>query len=115
MKFCSKCGKEILDEAVVCPGCGCAVVNAPQPAQAQYQGYSQPVANDEVSIGLCVLSALIPLFGVIYWPIKHKETPKKAKACGITALVSWGIGILFSILSSVIFGAVIGDMMYYWF
>ena len=25
MKFCSKCGKEIMDEAVVCPGCGCAV------------------------------------------------------------------------------------------
>ena len=26
MKFCSKCGKEIMDEAVICPGCGCSVV-----------------------------------------------------------------------------------------
>ncbi len=25
MKFCEKCGKEIMEEAVVCPGCGCAV------------------------------------------------------------------------------------------
>ncbi len=25
MKYCSKCGKEIMDEAVICPGCGCAV------------------------------------------------------------------------------------------
>lgn len=25
MKFCEKCGKEIADEAVVCPGCGCAI------------------------------------------------------------------------------------------
>lgn len=24
MKFCSKCGKELLDEAVICMGCGCA-------------------------------------------------------------------------------------------
>ncbi len=24
MKFCTKCGKEIFDEAVICPGCGCA-------------------------------------------------------------------------------------------
>ena len=24
MKFCSKCGKEIMDEAVVCPNCGCS-------------------------------------------------------------------------------------------
>lgn len=25
MKFCEKCGKELLDEAVVCVGCGCPV------------------------------------------------------------------------------------------
>ena len=25
MKFCQKCGKELVDEAVFCPGCGCAV------------------------------------------------------------------------------------------
>ncbi|MBQ6997560.1 MAG: zinc-ribbon domain-containing protein [Oscillospiraceae bacterium] len=24
MKYCTHCGKELLDEAVVCPGCGCA-------------------------------------------------------------------------------------------
>jgi hypothetical protein len=27
MKFCSRCGKELFDEAVVCVGCGCAVPN----------------------------------------------------------------------------------------
>ena len=27
MKYCSKCGKELLDEAVVCPGCGCSMDN----------------------------------------------------------------------------------------
>lgn len=25
MKYCQKCGKEIMDEAVVCPGCGCPI------------------------------------------------------------------------------------------
>ena len=25
MKFCQKCGKEIMEEAVVCPNCGCAI------------------------------------------------------------------------------------------
>lgn len=24
MKFCTHCGKELFDEAVICPGCGCA-------------------------------------------------------------------------------------------
>jgi len=27
MKYCQKCGREIFDEAIVCPGCGCAVGN----------------------------------------------------------------------------------------
>lgn len=27
MRFCQKCGKEIMDEAVICPGCGCSVAN----------------------------------------------------------------------------------------
>ena len=27
MKFCQKCGKEIADEAVICPGCGCAIAS----------------------------------------------------------------------------------------
>ena len=85
MKYCTKCGKELFDDAVICPNCGCAV--AP-PATAPTAVIP---ANDEVSIGLCIVAALIPLFGFIYWPVKHKETPKKAKACGITAIVSWAI------------------------
>lgn len=28
MKFCSKCGNQLVDEAVVCPNCGCAVVES---------------------------------------------------------------------------------------
>ena len=27
MKYCTYCGKELLDEAVICPGCGCACVD----------------------------------------------------------------------------------------
>ena len=27
MKNCTKCGKEIMDEAVICPGCGCPCDN----------------------------------------------------------------------------------------
>ena len=26
MKYCTHCGKQLLDEAVLCPGCGCSVV-----------------------------------------------------------------------------------------
>ena len=90
MKFCSKCGKEIMDEAIVCPNCGCAAVNSSVPQQ---------IANDQVNTGLCVLSALVPLFGFIYWPVKHKETPKKAQACGITAIISFAISFVILMLA----------------
>ena len=85
MKYCTKCGKELIDEAVVCPGCGCAVAT-PNNTQ-QYQ--ANP--NDIPNVGLCILAALIPLFGFIYWPVKHRESPKKAQACGITSIVSWAV------------------------
>ena len=93
MKFCSKCGKELLDEAIVCPNCGCAVANLTTPPQ---------FSDDQVNVGLCVLSFFIPLFGIIYWPLKHKETPKKAQACGVTALISWGLGFVFAMALSAI-------------
>jgi len=89
MKYCSRCGKEISNEAIVCPNCLCEVVNPTAP---------KVLAGDEISIGLCVLAALIPLFGIIYWPLKHKETPKKARACGITGIVSWVICFFFELL-----------------
>ena len=84
MKFCSKCGKELFDEAVICPHCGCAVDGTISNKASQVNQ-----SEDVVSIGLCVLAALIPLFGIIYWPVNYKKTPKKAQACGITAIVSW--------------------------
>ena len=102
MKYCSKCGTELVDEAIVCPNCGCTV-----------EGYApaQPAVEDKVSVGLCVLSAFIPLFGIIYWPLKHKETPKKAKACGITAIISWVVSFILSTVSSILMMGALGSML----
>ena len=91
--FCNKCGKEIADDAVVCIHCGRSVGNK-----------AVEVASDEdkVSVGLCILAVLIPLFGIIYWPLKHKETPKKAKACGIAAIISWAVSFVLSFVFSMV-------------
>lgn len=35
MKYCTHCGKELFDEAVICVGCGCAV--SKQPDQSTYK------------------------------------------------------------------------------
>ena len=52
MKFCSKCGKEILDETVICPGCGC---NVEQEKKDEKKG------ND----GLAVASKVFLILGCI--------------------------------------------------
>lgn len=46
MKYCSKCGKEIMDKAVVCPGCGCAQENN---VQNNVQGNSVPQIKEALS------------------------------------------------------------------
>ena len=83
MKFCQHCGKQLMDEAIICPGCGCSV---------QTTNNNQVATVDEsVSIGLVIGAILFPIFGIIYWAAKAKTRPKCAKICGGAALISWGV------------------------
>ncbi len=96
MKYCTKCGKEIHNEAVICPGCGCSTGYNPNENGTYYDPF-----EDNASVGLCILSFFIPLFGIIYWAIKGNELPHKAKACGVTAIISWVISFIFGIVLAV--------------
>ena len=63
--FCSKCGKEIDDEAVVCPNCGCATEKMNQPANEIYKDYTQELAPAK-KIGIAsLIFSVIPLIGII--------------------------------------------------
>ena len=77
-----------MDEAVICPGCGCSV---------QTTNNQVAEVDESVSAGLVVLAVLIPLFGIIYWPVKAKTRPKCAKACGIAAIISWAVYFIFTL------------------
>lgn len=75
--FCSKCGKEIMDEAVICPNCGCATNN--------YQATN--TAQNTTSI-----------YSEDYPIIKNfADVAKNIKTLGIIAAVLMlGIGLIFS-------------------
>ena len=107
MKICSKCGNGISDTSDFCPSCGFMIedpIGDERPEEdEEYEEY------DEISVGLCILAVLIPLFGFIYWAVKHPEAPRRARACGISALISWGVGILFYVI---LMGATIGALSY---
>ena len=84
MKYCSKCGAEIHDEAVVCVNCGCQVEKA----------YS---ADDKPSVGLNILGFLIPLVGLIMWLCFRKEQPVKASAIGKWSLIGWAVAFVLNL------------------
>lgn len=99
MKFCSNCGKEIDDNAVVCPGCGCAV------KQEALQD-----SNDAPSTGFAILGFFIPVAGLILYLINKDKSPKKAKSAGKGALIGFIVGIVVSVIYGVVIGSMMGSM-----
>ncbi len=101
MKYCSKCGKEIMEEAVICPACGCAV--APINANGE---------EDAPNMGFAVLGFFIPLVGLILYLVNKDKTPKKAKSAGKGALIGFCVGLVLSILYGILLGSILGSMMF---
>jgi hypothetical protein len=67
------------------------------PNQQFYPPY-QPPQEQKASVGLAILSFIIPIVGLILFITMKDKRPKTAKASGICALVSFILGIVFSIV-----------------
>ena len=61
--------------------------------------------------GFAIIGFLVPLAGLIIYAVKHATEPLQAKSAIIGALVSYGISIIFSILS-VVFVIVVYILMF---
>ena len=77
MKFCRNCGSEMVDEAVICVKCGCAVKEDKIKS-----------SNDAPNGGFALLGFCIPIVGLILYLVWRDETPLKAKSAGKGALIS---------------------------
>lgn len=64
------------------------------PNQQFYPPY-QPPQEQKASVGLAILSFIIPIVGLILFITMKDKRPKTAKASGICALVSFILGIVF--------------------
>ena len=55
MKYCTKCGNELMDEAVICPKCGCAT------------GYQSLVSNEpeKTPSGLKIAAKILMIVGTV--------------------------------------------------
>lgn len=100
--FCKSCGKEINDQAVVCPYCGVqtgAVQIIPQ--QPNY-GNQQPNAQnnaDETNVGLVIVSIIIPLVGIILGAVNISNGKKKSgKAYLLAGIIAVAVQTLLGII-----------------
>ena len=93
MKYCSKCGKELLDEAVVCVHCGCPVTASKSIAS---------VTNDAPDTAMLVLGFLIPIVGFILYLVNKETLPLKAKSAGKGALAGFCCSIVFSVILTIL-------------
>lgn len=63
MKFCTKCGKELSDEAVICTGCGCPVETVAK-AQVKEVSYDDCVKG---AMTANIMSLVVIALGVVCW------------------------------------------------
>lgn len=107
MKFCQHCGNEVLDDAVICPKCGCSVNNGNQ-NQAQPQGQVPPNMDSYsgMSIAGFILSFLGGLLGLILSIVAYNDAKKTgsqksmtlAKAGIIISAVMMGLYVILYII-----------------
>ena len=100
--YCRNCGKEIDDNAYVCPHCGVKVERINDQPRAD--------ADSGSKVGWGILSFLIPIVGLILFLVWKDERPQTAKICGICALVSFIISVVIGIIYGVLIGSIISSI-----
>ena len=101
MKFCEKCGKEIMDDAVICPGCGCMVNGNATTSQ------NKPQKKTSVSLILGIIGIvfawlfalvghIVSILGIVFGIKEYKESEQ------FSGLILSIIGEVCSIFSSII-------------
>jgi hypothetical protein len=109
MKYCSKCGQKLVDEALVCTQCGC-YVNAG----------SIPVVRTEESSGLAtcalVFAFLWPIVGLILGIIGvckyvNPELRARSRNAIIWSVVIWALGTVSAVLMALLFPALFAGLM----
>ena len=55
MKYCEKCGNELLDEAVMCPKCGCSAGKSQTEKQRDEQAKNQTKGALLILAGIAVI------------------------------------------------------------
>jgi len=93
MKFCSHCGKELLDEAEICMGCGCRVAppkNAPQTVQLRTnRGLLKYILLSLITFGIYGLWMMSKVSTDINIIAQRYDGKKTMHYCLLVFIFSW--------------------------
>ncbi|MDE7075715.1 MAG: DUF4190 domain-containing protein [Clostridia bacterium] len=119
MKFCTHCGKEVLDDAVICPNCGCSVqydenpqgTEAPNAPQPQYKAPAPADNYSTMSILGLVLSFFMSVVGLIVSILAYNEAKNtgstKSQSMAKAGIIISAVEIGLSVLVGIIYGIII--------
>jgi len=85
MKYCSNCGKKLVDGADVCMNCGKLVSNVKPKSDVSQE--------DSGSNWFIVLGIFMPMIGLILYLVWKNTMPDTAHKCGLGALIGVISGI----------------------
>lgn len=93
--FCSKCGNEIDNEALICPKCGCATANMVN-MNAQKAAAAQTEETSTLATCAIVFAILMPIVGLILGIIgtvkyKNEAYKKKSISAIVLSIALWAI------------------------
>lgn len=96
MKYCSHCGKELMDEAVVCVHCGCAVDNGVSKKVTANSEKGNTASNANAAIALAIFLPLLGLICGIIGVSKCTNPEVKGKytlsiVLSIVAWIAWAV------------------------
>ena len=115
MKYCSKCGKEVNEDAVVCVNCGCAL-NGAQKSNAQKKLNAMSLVGFIVSLAsiFITLVGIVPIAGIVFSSIGLKQLKanedQKGKGFAVTGLVVGICSLIYTVVAVIILGMLLGAL-----
>ena len=109
MKYCAHCGAELLDEAIVCPKCGCETEGASQQVRTQQESWNG------MAIAGFVLSFFFAVVGLILSIIAYrqtKQTGEKGKELALAGIIISAVELAGSVIGYIAVFAIYGSMFF---